>query len=111
MSFKRSFTSNTSGSDRRSGLNRRWIKTPYGGVERRSGKDRRLEPPGAAVGGSEDGIRRIEALEKLLLSTSVHLEALARLLIEKRILTPTELQDMLDTLQEAYRERQLEDKG
>jgi hypothetical protein len=41
----------------------------------------------------------------------VHLEALARLLIEKRILTPTELQDMLDTLQEAYRERQLEDKG
>jgi hypothetical protein len=111
MSFKRSFTSDSPGSDRRSGLNRRWIKTPYYGVERRNGRDRRLEPPGAAADGSPVGAERIEALEKLLLSTSLHVEALARLLVEKRILTHTELQEMLASIQNTYREKQLEDNG
>jgi hypothetical protein len=111
MSFKRSFTSDSPGSERRSGLNRRWIKTPYYGIERRSGKDRRLDPPRDSSDDSPVVAERIAALEKLLLSTSLHLEALARLLVEKRILTHAELHEMLASIQEEYREKQLEDKS
>ncbi|MFO7707301.1 MAG: hypothetical protein R6V84_03945 [Desulfobacterales bacterium] len=107
MSFKRSFASEPPGSDRRSGLNRRWIKTPYQGIERRSGKDRRLE---LSTEGpvSASGSDRIEALENLLLSTTLRMEALARLLVDKRILTHEELRDMLHSIHTSYREKQLE---
>jgi hypothetical protein len=109
MSFKRSFASPPPGNDRRSGLNRRWIKSPYDGVERRSGKDRRLELLLAeASSASAAGADRIEALEKLLLSTTLRMEALARLLVEKRILTHEELRDMLQSIHAAYQEKRLE---
>lgn len=108
MSFKRSFTSDRTGSDRRSGLNRRWIKSGYQGVDRRSGNDRRDELLGAQGTVTATGDDRIEALEKLLLSTTLRLEALARLLVDKRILTHEELRNMLQTIHEAYQEKQLE---
>ncbi len=108
MSFKRSFTPDPTASDRRSGLNRRWIKTPYQGVERRSGKDRRLELLGAEGPISTAGADRIEALENLFLSTTLRLEALARLLVDKRILTHEELREMLQSIHAAYQEKQLE---
>jgi hypothetical protein len=108
MSFKRSFSSDPPGSDRRSGLNRRWIKTAYNGVERRSGKDRRLELLGTEGSVSTPGADRVEALENLLLSTTLRLEALARLLVDKRIMTHEELRDMLQSIHEAYQEKQLE---
>ncbi|MCU0559120.1 MAG: hypothetical protein MUD16_02875 [Desulfobacterales bacterium] len=108
MSFKRSFTSEPPGSDRRSGLNRRWIKSAYQGVERRSGKDRRLELLGAEGAAPPPDADRIERLEKLLLSTTLRLEAVARLLVDKRILTHEELREMLQSLHDAYQERRLE---
>ena len=108
MTFKRIFTSESSATERRSGLNRRWIKAPYGGVERRRGRDRRDEDPPAR----EDALspaERTAALEKLLLSTTVHLEALARLLVAKGIMTRAELMDMLKAIHDEYQDKQLEE--
>ena len=108
MTFKRIFTSESSVTERRSGLNRRWIKAPYTGVERRRGRDRRNEDPPT----QEDALspaERTEALEKLLLSTTVHLEALARLLVAKGIMTRTELMDMLKAIHDEYQDKQLEE--
>jgi hypothetical protein len=110
MTFKRIFTSESSVTERRSGLNRRWIKAPYTGVERRRGRDRRNEDPPAM----EDALspaERTEALEKLLLSTTVHLEALARLLVAKGIMTRAELMDMLKSIQDEYQNKQLEEES
>lgn len=110
MTFKRIFTSESSVTERRSGLNRRWIKAPYGGVERRRGRDRRDEDPSArpeALSPAE----RTEALEKLLLSTTVHLEALARLLVAKGIMTRAELMDMLKTIHDEYQHKQLDEES
>jgi len=110
MTFKRIFTSESSVTERRSGLNRRWIKAPYAGVERRRGRDRRNEDPPAM----EDPLspaERTEALEKLLLSTTVHLEALARLLVAKGIMTRAELMDMLKAIQDEYQNKQLEEES
>jgi hypothetical protein len=107
MTFKRIFTSESSVTERRSGLNRRWIKAPYDGVERRRGRDRRNEDPPAM----EDALspaERTDALEKLLLSTTVHLEALARLLVAKGIMTRAELMDMLKAIHDEYQDKQLE---
>ena len=108
MTFKRIFISESSVAERRSGLNRRWIKAPYGGVERRRGRDRRDEDPperGDALSPAE----RTEALEKLLLATTVHLEALARLLVAKGIMTRAELMDMLKTIHDEYQNKQLDE--
>ncbi|MCU0603598.1 MAG: hypothetical protein MUC33_13155 [Desulfobacterales bacterium] len=109
MTFKRCYTTDNKKEDeRRSGLNRRWIKAPYDGVERRRGSDRRHEfppEPTADIAGSEAG--RTESIEKLLLSTTVRLEALARLLVEKGVLSHEELADMLNTMQAEYRPRKL----
>jgi hypothetical protein len=108
MTFKRIFTSESSVTERRSGLNRRWIKTPYDGVERRRGRDRRNEDQLT----HEDALspaERTEAIEKLLLSTTVHLEALARLLVAKGIMTRTELMDMLKAIHDEYQDKQLEE--
>ena len=110
MKFKRIFTSESSATERRSGLNRRWIKAPYGGVERRRARDRRGGDPAAR----EDALspaERTAALEKLLLSTTVHLEALARLLVAKGIMTRTELMDMLKTIHDEYQNKQLDEES
>ena len=103
MTFKRSFTPDSSPSDRRSGLNRRWIKAPYDGVDRRSGQDRRGESAfeGLVTTGDSDPARD-ESLEALLVSTSVRLEALARLLIQKGVLSHQELADALRAMQQEY---------
>ena len=110
MTFKRIFTSESSVTERRSGLNRRWIKAPYTGVERRRGRDRRNEDP-PAMEDSLSPVERTEALEKLLLSTTVHLEALARLLVAKGIMTRAELMDMLKAIQDEYQNKQLEEES
>jgi hypothetical protein len=111
MTFKRSFISDKKKEDeRRSGLNRRWIKAPYDGEERRSGIDRRSESPQeqtTAAGGSAD--ERTESLENLLLFTTVRLEALAQLLVEKGVLSHEELADMLKTMQAEYQPQKLKE--
>jgi hypothetical protein len=111
MTFKRSFTSDKKKEeDRRSGLNRRWIKAPYNGVERRSGSDRRDESPQPQPIQPEGSTaQRTESLEKLLLSTTVRLEALARLLVEKGILSHAELAEMLKTMQAEYQPQRLKE--
>ena len=109
MTFKHIFTSEPSVTERRSGLNRRWIKAPYGGPERRCGRDRRDQDPSTR----EDAlspVERTEALEKLLLTTTVRLEALARLLVAKGIMTRAELTDMLKTIHDEYQDKQLEEE-
>ena len=108
MTFKRSLTTDSSARDRRSGMNRRWIKAPYQGVERRSGTDRRTDmSPTEAAEEAVSVCERTESLEKLMLSTSVRLEALARLLMQKGIFSQEELADMLRTMQAEYRNKQL----
>ena len=106
MTFKRSFTSDTAGNERRSGLNRRWIKAPYDGVERRSGQDRRNELPETAAFPDDDPDRS-QSLETLLFSTTVRLEALARLLVRKGVLSHEELADALKTMQAEYQRPRL----
>ena len=108
MTFKRIFTSESSVAERRSGLNRRWIKTPYGGVERRRGRDRRDEGPSEPVDALPQA-ERIDALEKLLLATTVHLETLARLLVAKGIITRAELMEMLKSIHDEYQHKQLDE--
>ena len=109
MTFKRSFTTDTKkAQDRRSGLNRRWIKAPYEGQERRSGQDRRNPLPQMQSTEPEaSAAERAESLEKLMLSTTIRLEALARLLVEKGILTHEELAEMLRTMQAEYHSPQI----
>jgi hypothetical protein len=77
-------------------------------VERRRGRDRRDEDPPER----EDALslaERTEALEKLLLATTVHLETLARLLVTKGIMTRAELMDMLKTIHDEYQNKQLDE--
>jgi hypothetical protein len=108
MTFKRSGPAGASAGERRSGLNRRWIRAPYDGVERRSGNDRRglsapLESPSPGTSAAE----RTESLEKLVLSTTVRLEALARLLVDKGVLSHEELAEMLRSMQAEYQHSQV----
>lgn len=111
MTFKRSFTTDTKkATERRSGLNRRWIKAPYEGEDRRSGKDRRNAlPQEQTTETTVSAAERTESLEKLILSTTVRLEALARLLVEKGILSHEELADMLRAMQAEYQSQQLKE--
>jgi hypothetical protein len=112
MAFKRSSDMDETARERRSGMNRRWIKTPYHGVERRSGRDRRAESPSLeAAKTSESAAERAESLEKLVLSTTVRLEALARLLVEKGLLSHQELSEMLQTMQAEYDHQQIKQDG
>ena len=113
MTFKRSFISDEKDKkddERRSGLNRRWIKAPYEGVERRSGTDRRNElsqgEPSSTVPASDN---KMETLEKIVLSTTLRVEALARLLVVKGVLSPEELADMLRNMQAEYQPHQLKE--
>jgi len=110
MTSKRSSDMGETARERRSGMNRRWIKTPYHGVERRSGHDRRGEPSSLeALKTSESAADRTESIEKLILSTTVRLEALARLLVEKGLLSHQELSEMLQTMQAEYRHPQIKE--
>ena len=94
--------------DRRSVFNRRWIKTDYQGEERRSGKDRRVEPPGKdqldadlPVPENYDSQRRT-SLERLLVTNTIQLEALTRILLEKGIISEKELMQMMKKVQVEY---------
>lgn len=110
MTSKPNFTPGTAPGERRSGLNRRWIKAPYDGPERRSGKDRRGESPRLESSKpAHSAAERAESLEKLLLSTTVRLEALARLLVEKGVLRQEELSEMLRNMQAEYQHQQLKE--
>ena len=94
-------------SDRRSSLDRRWIKTRYQGEERRSGRDRRSETELKGLDGDlpvPENIKskKIEGLEKLLVSNTIQLEAVTRLLLEKGILKEDELVAMIKAVQAEY---------
>jgi hypothetical protein len=94
-------------SDRRSRLDRRWIKSPYPGEERRSGTDRRskIELPGLNpnLPVAEDAAPyKMKGLERLLVSNTIQLEAVTRLLLQKDILDENELLEMMKTVQAEY---------
>jgi hypothetical protein len=96
-------------SDRRSRLDRRWIKSNYQGEERRSGKDRRSEIEfngfNRRLPVPEDSeSKKLLGLEKLLVSNTIQLEAVTRLLLEKGIIEEEELLAMMKTVQSEYRE-------
>ncbi len=92
--------------DRRSGLNRRWIKSQYPGEDRRSGNDRRrsllLKDPPVLSGDDTDPIT---GFEKLVISGTIQLEALIRLLIEKKIIDEHELYEVMKTVQDQYQQK------
>jgi hypothetical protein len=101
MTFKRSFTQDPTPEERRSGLNRRWIKAPYDGQERRRGQDRRGDAPAASAKAPPAAEPEPEqSLEALLFSTTVRLEALARLLIQKGLVSHQELAEALRAMQQ-----------
>ncbi len=90
--------------DRRSGFNRRWIKSGYSGQERRSGKDRRegLKVKDLLVSEDLDS-KKMAGYEKLLVSTTIQLEAITRLLLQKGIIIEEELLEMMNQIQSEYR--------
>ena len=90
--------------DRRSGFNRRWIKSDYNGQERRRVKDRRegLQVKDLLV--SEDiDTKKMVGFEKLLVSTTIQLEAITRLLLQKGMIEEEELLEMMNQIQSEYR--------
>jgi hypothetical protein len=94
--------------DRRSAFNRRWIKSDYSGRERRSGGDRRVDLPienlptkDLPVPEEFDSKKRT-GLEKLLVSNSIQLEALTRILLDKGYVTEDELMKMMNKIQVEY---------
>ena len=89
--------------DRRTGFNRRWIKTQYCGPERRKIEDRRGETSPTDLPVPEDPIKRkIAGFEKLMVSTTIQLEAVTRLLLKKGIISENELSDMMCQVQREY---------
>lgn len=98
-------------SDRRSRLDRRWIKSQYQGEERRSGKDRRSEIEFRGLNRDlpvpEDSeSKKLVGLERLLVSNTIQLEAVTRLLLEKGILEEDELLAMMKKVQSEYQRYQ-----
>jgi hypothetical protein len=94
--------------DRRSAFNRRWIKSDYKGEERRSGSDRREDPPtrklpadGLPVPEDADSHKRA-GLERLLVTNTIQLEALTRILLEKGYVNEEELMEMMNKVQVEY---------
>ena len=62
--------------DRRSGFNRRWIKSHYCGQERRRVKDRREGLPAKDLLVAENlNSKKMVGFEKLMVSTTIQLEA------------------------------------
>jgi hypothetical protein len=94
--------------DRRSVFNRRWIKTDYQGEERRSGKDRREEPPLKDMPNEDLPVpentvfQKRAGLERLLVTNTIQLEALTRILLEKGIVSEKELMQMMKKVQVEY---------
>ena len=94
--------------DRRSVFNRRWIKTDYQGEERRSGEDRReepplKEPPARDLSVPENAeLQKRTGLERLLVTNTIQLEALTRILLEKGIVSEKELMQMMSKVQVEY---------
>ena len=101
-------------SDRRSRLDRRWIKSHYQGEERRSGKDRRLEIELKDLSRDlpvpdDSESKKLVGLEKLLVSNTIQLEAVTRLLLEKGIIKEDELLAIMKTIQLEYQNNQKPD--
>jgi len=95
-------------SDRRSRLDRRWIKAHYQGEDRRSGNDRRSEIELRSLNRKlpvpEDSeTKKLVGLERLLVSNTIQLEAVTRLLLEKGAFDEEELLAMMKTVQTEYR--------
>ena len=89
--------------DRRSGFNRRWIKSDYEGIDRRSGEDRRQGIKLINPLLLEDlRSNKMVGLEKLLVSNSIQLEAITRLLLAKGIIQEQELLEMMKKVQAEY---------
>jgi len=89
--------------DRRSAFNRRWIKADYEGEERRSGKDRREELAAKDLPVPEDvDAKKRTGLEKLLVSNTIQLEALTRILLDTGYVKEEELMDMMNRIQAEY---------
>ena len=85
-------------------FNRRWIKSDYKGEERRSSKDRREEEPQTEdlpVPEDHDSNKRT-GLERLLVTNTVQLEALTRLLLDKGYVSEKELLEMMNKVQAEY---------
>ncbi len=89
--------------ERRSGFNRRWIKSDYDGQERRRVKDRREGLPFRDLLVSK-GLdpKKMLGYEKLLVSTTIQLEAITRLLLQKGMIEEDELLDMMKQIQSEY---------
>jgi hypothetical protein len=101
-------------SDRRSRLDRRWIKSHYQGEERRSGKDRRSEIELKDLSRDlpvpdDSESKKLVGLEKLLVSNTIQLEAVTRLLLEKGIIKEDELLAIMKTIQLEYQNNQKPD--
>ena len=92
--------------DRRSVFNRRWIKSDYKGRERRGEKDRRegLSTRDLPVPADFDSKNRT-GLEKLLVSNTVQLEALTRILLDKGYIREDELLEMMNGIQAEYQSK------
>jgi hypothetical protein len=89
--------------DRRSGFNRRWIKSDYSGQEKRKIEDRREVPPVKDLLVFEDlDTKKMVGFEKLLVSTTIQLEAITRLLLQKEIIKEEELLEMMTQVQSEY---------
>ena len=89
--------------DRRSGFNRRWIKSDYSGQERRKVSDRREGRPLQDLLLPEDlDKKKMAGFQKLLVSSTIQLEALTRLLLQKGIIDEQELLEMMDQIQSEY---------
>jgi len=89
--------------DRRSGFNRRWIKSAYRGQDRRAVKDRREGLPVRDLLVAEDiDTKKMLGFEKLLASTTIQLEAITRLLLHKGIIKEEELLEMMKRIQSEY---------
>jgi hypothetical protein len=89
--------------ERRTGFNRRWIKSDYNGQERRRVKDRREGLPATDLLVSEDlDTKKMVGYEKLLISTTIQLEAITRLLLHKGMIKEDELLEMMNQVQSEY---------
>ena len=89
--------------DRRSGFNRRWIKSDYSGQERRKIKDRRKGLPVKDLLVTEGSdTAKMAGFEKILISTTIQLEAITRLLLQKGIINEEELLEMMNRVQSEY---------
>ena len=89
--------------DRRSGFNRRWIKSGYRGRDRRAVTDRREGLPARDLLAAEDlDTKKMLGFEKLLISTTIQLEAITRLLLHKGIIKEEELREMMKRVQSEY---------